>query len=87
MPQPPQIKEGFFNLYVEKIDNLVMSLALPPKCYMCDRLLELGEKVVTIRIRGMPNRYCTDCYDQLVIGIYLFNERFEDMEAHTSGLQ
>lgn len=87
MPPPPQIKEGYFNIYFEEIDSFVAGLAIPPTCYMCEEQLDSGETVVTIRIRGMPNRYCLGCYDQLAIGLSLFNRNYDKMKVHSSGLQ
>lgn len=87
MPQPPPIEDGYFNIYVERIDSLLLSLAVPPTCYMCENLFVQGDKSRTIRIRGAPHRFCPGCYDMLIVGLSIFNKNHETREAIDSGIQ
>lgn len=87
MPQPPPIRDGFFNIYVEKIDNLLMSLSIPPLCYMCEEKFVPDDKARVIRIRGIPHRFCYGCYDRLIVGLFIFNKGHDTVEPVNSGLQ
>jgi hypothetical protein len=86
LPAPPQVKQGHFSIYMERLDSILIS-TLAPRCYMCNRLFEPNDTVVVMDIQNLIHRFHVDCYNQLAVGMSLFHREFDNMKVFSTEIQ
>lgn len=85
MQAPPE-QEGHFSIYFEKLDSLLVN-TLSPKCFLCGELLDTSDlKCVVVRSLEVL-RFDTECWDQFIVGLFMFNQNMESMSPLMNNIQ
>lgn len=85
MSEPP-VKDGNFSIYLEKLESNLVS-SIHPKCYLCEEAFEVNAIAIAIRsIGGNTLRLEKECFNDLMLGILMFDESISNMKVFSTQL-
>lgn len=80
----PQIKEGNYSIYLDKLDSIFIS-TIHPTCFLCNEPFEVNETVINIR-GTFSIRLDEDCFENLHSGMEIFGANIQEMNVFSTGI-